>query len=474
VTLAPVLERPASTPRWVTNHGDRVSAYDLRDMRPVGSAGHPFLVPSDLLVTNGLLRFRVGNRGLTPYVSVSVHSTGGAWCEVDCLHLARLHSADTLVGARLVRLTPDVATVALSVRNKGDVFVSLLRGYRGMWVSHGSVRHRVYTDRSVSWGPPPSVVSGTSLETGVFGRSLRTAPTGIAAFFWPPDQSVTNWDIAVWWKPDAASTTQATDGIASTKDFNGGDIDQLFWNDATKTLGWDRPGLTPVLSSAVLSFSAGQPVHVQMRQSATGRTLTVRVGGVTTHTSDTDVSTTPLKYLVAGKSLSSMTTNAYGVGPYGTGPYGGAPQVGSMNDDNSTVDNIMLLADSLTNTEAETLAASTAALGGLPSPQSRLALYLPLDSNLDPAGSALSSGVTYEATTDGGTTAAPDANGLLRGLVGLRNVDRMIGDLGVSLLAERFDVGAFVALGLTTPVGDEVAGLAAQFRSDSEQEVMIR
>jgi hypothetical protein len=174
-TAVPVLETLAANaaPHWVTARGADVRGFDIGANREVYGPGHRFGVESDILVTNGLMRFRVGARNLVPHLVVQVYKDA-AWRAKGYLYLS---GANTLAGARLSTVTAERSCCVLSVHNEGEVHVWLNRGERMLRITHGSTRApSIACDRFVEWRTTaPSVP--TTPTTG-FGF----APFGSTSF----------------------------------------------------------------------------------------------------------------------------------------------------------------------------------------------------------------------------------------------------------------------------------------------------
>jgi hypothetical protein len=136
-----------------------VRGYDIAVDAEVYGPDHFFAVPSDIVVTNGILRFRVGERNAITYLAVSVFKAG-AWRAKGYLWLS---SYKTLSRARMVDLTPERAACVLSTRNEGEVTVELQRGRRSLRIIHGSTRSpSVLCPRVIYWSglSPPDITAG--------------------------------------------------------------------------------------------------------------------------------------------------------------------------------------------------------------------------------------------------------------------------------------------------------------------------
>ncbi len=475
--VVPVVEWPSDrTPRWVTDRGSDVRAYDRREAREVYGPSHPFVSTTDILVTNGLLRYWVSGRLGTPFLNVSAFRSG-AWREVGVVQVAPTGTTDVLVGARLVHLTPERSTVVLALRNAGDVAVTLTRCARKLDIAHGTLRPpAVALLRTVRWSgaPPYADMQLVSLAAAKFGNGLRVAASGLARFIWPPDQSKTDFTIAGWWVPDAASTSQADSGLLSLADATGAEIASLKWNATTKAMTWLQAAVS--VTSGALTFGAGVPVHFSMRlSSVTGRVLSVKVdGGAITHTTHastaTGTSDATYTYLIIGVA-GTVTGLGFGTQAFGTSAFGGSVSSAGGTIPGGPVDNLMIFADALTDAEALALAAATTATGGLPSNEGRLVWYAPLDTLPVVLGAPVTTGRTYEATVEGGATRAPDANGLTKGIAALSSTVAKTTGLAVTKAGGQMEVCAFLAVVAT---GDDLADHHAQFGAESEQLLLLR
>lgn len=481
MTASALLEHPTETiavpvvdPATTTNprRGGDVRVFDRRDMREVGGPGHPFAATTDLLVTNGLVRFWVGTRGAVPYLNVAAWA-GGVWRHVGCLVLAEAGSTSTLVAARLVSATTEKATVALSVRNLGTIAVRLHRGSRNIHISHGLLRRpTAYASRYVAWTgtPPSSTLVNVSVSTAAFGSGLDVGTNGAAIFDWPASVAGSAWGLSLWWRPNAPSSTLADAGLAALLDSTGAVLASLQWFAADKTLRWTI-GAT-VLSSAPLTFAATEIVNVQMRLGVSGRTLTTKVdSGAVAHVRD---GVSSLGGTVASISLGQVgavvITRTYGLGQFGAGSYGLGSVSGGAGS-RGPIDNVMVFSDALTDTEAGVLASATTALGSLPQPEARLAWFAPFDQAPVTAGSVLASGgaVIFETTTEGGTTQAA-YQGLSRALCTYHVAEKLT---GVAMRRTDISWSVIAAIGTTAP-GDTVTDNLVQANAASEQETTVR
>lgn len=459
VPLAPV--------KWTADRGGDVRAYDRTEGRHVYGP-HAFASTTDILITNGIVRFWVGNRLVPAFLNVSVYRTG-VWREVGSLLLAHQGSSDYLLAARLVSVTPEAAVVSLTVQNQGEVLVRLNRGERMLRIKHGTGTPQA--SRHVAWlgTPPYRVMSNVTNGTGQFSNGLVVNSGGAAQFWWPPEVPATEWVVNLRWLPTAASSTQASSGLLGFFASSGTEVASLSWDATSKALRWTANAVT--LSSAALTFSAGAIIAIALRQTPTGRTLSVRVaGGAVAHTSDGafDPGAPSYASIGIGQSGGTITGGAYGSGAYGSGAYGGSVVSGTSYA-NGVIDNVGIL-DKLTDAETVTLLSTAAAMGGLPN-EGRLVWYAPFDSKPIPLGSAFADGRVYETTTDGGSTRAPDANGLTRAIAVLAlGVSKRT---GLALMADNtsHEFGAFLA---TTNAQDDLGDHHSQFSASNAQEVRVR
>jgi hypothetical protein len=355
----PTVERRADqVPGWVTSRGGDVRAYDRRAEREVYGPSHFFQQPTDLLVTNGLLRFWVGNRLLPPFLNVSAFRNG-TWREVGVLAFAPDNSSTVLLGARLVRVTAENTTVALLVQDQGEVFVTLERGRRWLAVQHGADQTpTVAAARLGQWRglPPTYALIGTpAAGTGVFGNGLSAASSAPAdvEFAWPPSQPNTAWTHPGRWRPAAASTAQALSGLAAIFDTSGTQVGGLRWDDTDKRLKLTLGATT--IQSAPLTFAANDGIFYCLRFSTTeGLGFSYLLpGGTLQHVAGAGQLTPGTALDYARLAIGWQDGSTWGSGTWGSGVWGGwrLPQ--------GVVDNLMLFSDRLTDTEVSALAAAT-------------------------------------------------------------------------------------------------------------------
>lgn len=453
--LVPIVVPVAQTPQ---TYGADCRAYDRRDEREVFGPGHPFAVPTDLVLTNGLIRCRPGPAGTPAFLHLEAMYPD-AWQQVGCVQLAE---QDVLLGARLAAVAPDLATLVVLVQDQGEVAVTLHRGERMLRIRHGGDRQPVVSvPRVVGWLgiPPTRQLSGAGNGTGRYGRGLTTS--GIVEWPWPGVRDA--WAVSGVWLPTAASTAQADSGVIALVAANG-DTSRLRWDAATDTVKWDHGGST--LTTPLLAFAAAAPVSWSISFDSTTARLVVRVGS-TTFTSSAAVgpSTSEPNW---SSILVGAATTGFGLAAFGSGVFGGSSPTSALG---GVLDNLMVFDGPLTDAESTALLASSTALGGLPSPEGRLVWHAPFDADVKPLGSALTAGRRYQATAEGGATRDPDDNGLTKGLGVLRSVATSRTPFGVILPGTTFEVGAFLA---TTEAQDDVAHHHQQFAATSEQELRVR
>lgn len=456
-------------PRWVSDRGGDVRAYDRREAREVYGPAHPFRAPTDIEITNGVLRFWVGNARVTPFLNVSAFISG-AWREVGCVQLA---AAATTAGARLVSCSPENATVAVDTFDGGTVFVTLRRGERMLRVQHGANRAPTLTiGRALYWlGTPPARQLDATANTssnGKFSKGLSFSDGGLVDFYWPVAQTKNTWTVAGWWVPPSASSSQGDSGIVYLKDSAGVVADVSFVS-SSKTLRF-TVGANAV-SSGALTFSANVPVFFAARFSTTsGMALTSLVtGGTVGHaanTSYTATGTTDATYasLVIGAAKGDGSTT-WGSGTWGSGTWGGPLTLLS-----GVVDNVMIFEDLLSNADAAALSAAATALGGLPASEGRLVWYAPFDAGIHPVGSVVGNGRRYETTAVGGTTRNPDGASLTKAIAMLPT-GTASGDFGMVGSGTTVDFGVYLA---TTATADDLADHHNQLAAQSEQELRVR
>ena len=452
----------ADVPTWARDRGGDVRAYDRRSMREVFGPGHPFHRTTDVMITNGMIRFWIGNRGLIPFLNVQAFYDG-SWREVGCLGLSA-HADDVLRGVRVVRLTPEVATVVLTSRLSGNVAVTVRRGSRSIEVGHGSeLPPYTSVERAVYWlgMPPAQAIVNVTSGTGKFLGGLTVDGYGI--WTWPPDLANSGWAVAGRWLPSNSSATQANSGLLSILDVSGTPV-EVFFTTADNKLNL-RVGATTI-STPALTFAAEEPVSWAVSLGPSGMILTVRIGLTTVQASNPSTSSGSAASTYSAFAIASVSGTPYGSGAYGDGPYGGLVTIPL----NGVMDDLMIFDGPLLVPEAASLVAAAGPLDNLPDPEGRLIWYAPFDARAQPLGSQLAVGRRFEATTEGGATRHPDEWGMTKGLAALGAVGA-ISPFGISATGTRLDAVAFLA---TSAPGDDVADYHVQFAAASEQEVRVR
>lgn len=445
------------TPRWLTDRGGDVVAWDRSRGYEVLDEAHSFRSTTDIAIGNGLVRFVVGSRGLPPYLSVEALYPD-EWGHVGHLLLG---GPGELRGARLVALTPDVARLALTIRGAGDVVVTLRRSERMLRIGWDTRPPAGAPDRAVSWsGTPPTGrrVSAT-FATARFSRGLNVPADGSTDVFlrWPPAAPTSAWTKVFWYRA-IANATAAGVGFQTIYDTGGQRAVEVYLDHADHRIKLAMAGT--VIASSAQSYVAGQDIAVAVRFSATeGMGLSVRSpAGAIEHVVDVaglDPGTTGRYHQWAYLTNPS----SWGDGVWGDGVWGGTSTFA-----NGVIDNEMIFDRFLSATQVGVLLASATALGGLANlrsmgvPEGALVWYAPFDARPIPVFSPLTAGITYEATAPGGTTRNPDDAGLTKGLAYVN-----AGGSG--------GIGAFLA---TTGSQDDLADQQAQFAAEFTQSVRIR
>lgn len=448
-------------PAWVTDRGGDCRAYDRRSMREVYGPSHPVQALTDLIITNGLFRARLGNWGLQPALHVQAFADG-VWREVGTILCGG--TTDTLVGARLTKVTPDATTVALAVADVGEVFVTLKRGERMFRVDVPDVRV------APMWSgvPPTSRALAATNFTGKFGNGLdgggsigtwrrpwatwrgdsrftwggsRLDPD--IRFRWPPERSPARWAKTLWVRSElAAAALTAGAGFFTVYDADGFAIVELYLDSADAKIKL-RVNDVVKLSSAAMTFAEGADLMVGARFSEDeGLALSVWNGSAVEH--HHDLTTIDL-------GASSFYDFAYwtNFGRWGGESWGDGVWGGEMMYPNGTVDNGMIFDDWISDAEFEALAAATYALDGLPAPESRLIWYGPFDAQPLP---------TLGAEVDG------------------RQVDPLVDGNGLQKVIAYLDDGhaATAAYLARSALQDDVVDHHNQLAAESEQHTRVR
>lgn len=391
-------------PGWVRSRGHEARAFDRRHGRQVYGP-HFFDEPSDIIVTNGIVRFWVMGSASSAVLAVDAVDSD-AWHHVGYLEL----SSSPVTSARLVSISRDrvvVAVTAGGVERK----VQCRRGER-MLRTTGAPLARW---RSV----PPSIQHYGALPTatGKFGDAAAFAAADLIEWAWPVTKA--SWTFAGWWIPDDDSAGQGDSGIWYAADATPALVSELYYRNGA--IEWTQDGDT--LTSSVLTFDAGEPVFVALSYSATVRRMTVKVeSGTIEHVTD-----------VVGTGTAEDNFSSFVLAPL-MGDLGGYSDTYIDTYDLAgtgtwAFDNAMIFEDGLTVGEATALAAGATGLGGLTTPESRLAWFSSFD---DPDSSGLTPGVAVVGT----------------------------------------DVGAYLAKSGATY--DDVADHVAQFKAEFEQQIRVR
>lgn len=387
-------------PAWVSSRGHEARAYDRRHNREVYGP-HWFDEPSDIIVTNGVIRFWVVAGG---YLAVDAVNDG-AWHHVGYLQV----TAGALTSARLASISRDRVVVSLT-DGTSTIRAECRRGERMIRCS-GGVR--------LAWKNEPPAIQryGITSVAGQFGKAAAFADVDLIEMAWPATK--TSWAFAGWWLPDDSSATQADCGIWYATDDTPALVSTLFYRDGA--LEWTQDGDT--LTSAPLTFDAGEPVFIALSYTADARRLSVKVeSGSISYATD-----------VVGTGTAEDNFASFVLAPM-FGDLGGYSDTYSDTYDLVGVgtwafDNAMVFGEGLSATEAAVLSNATAGLGSLPEAESRLVWYSHFD---DPADSGLTPGVVT------------------------------VGD----------DQGAYLALAGATY--DDVADHVAQFSAEFEQQIRVR
>lgn len=455
--LLPALEQTVATPQWVSRRFGDVRAFDRRSGREVWGPRHPFAAPSDLLVTNGILRLNVGAAGILPYLSVSAFRSG-RWREPGCIALAEASSQAVLERARIIRATPEQVTVQLEVRRLGSCFLRLRRRERMVRITWG--RPGDTGDRFVSWlGMPPAPArAGAVNGTGLFSNGLSLS-AGVVQWQWPVAVGPSAFSLACWWIPPAASGTQAATTILRVVDGDGTEVAKLaYTGSGTKAVTATLP--TGSASTAALTFSAAQPVLAGIRFDTTsGLVASAAVRGASgLHAPAPSVLTGaagPWGYLQAGPRPGSALF--WGSGTWGSDTWGG----GSASGGSGVIDNVMVFEDRLSDAEFDALAGADTSLDGLPTNEGRMAWYAPLDTAPVPAAPFYSGAAMAQTSVD--------ADGFMRFLFCL---DSSVLDAGNFTLSGTAPVE--MAAGLATAAAtDDAAHQLQQFRAEWQDDPLV-
>lgn len=362
-----------AAPTWVTDRGGDCRAYDRRSMREVFGPSHPFAQTTDCLITNGIVRAWLGNSGLRPFLNVQALQDN-LWHEVGTVPIGR--DADRLLGARVLKLTPDVITVALAVAGMGESLVTLRRGERAFRCEQPAGLNRP------DWSgvPPTSRAVAASNGDGRFGNGLD-AGDGDAdiRLLWPPVQAQNRFGRVLWVRPELGVDDIGTAGFLTAYDPSGVAVIEVYL-DGDDGRVKVRIHDTVRLTSSVQTFAAGDDLALGLRFGVEdGLGLSIRgPDGPVEH-----LSLPSLTDLAASRLHDVgyyVNFSRWGDGDWGDGVWGGTTYY-----PNGVIDNDMLFDGWLSEAEFETLAAATYALDGLPQPEARLVWYAPFDAEPLPA-----------------------------------------------------------------------------------------
>lgn len=437
-------------PRWHTDRGGDVRAFDRSTGLEYHGEGHDFASTTDILITNGITRFWVGSRGLPPYLTVQ-SCYPDSW--VDVGHLL-LGGPGTLSGARVTELTPDRATVALQVRAAGTINVTLRRGDRKIDVGWDTRPPAGLPDRNVSWsGMPPCGRAVTALSAaGHFGNGLSVPAAGGTDVvpLWPANTPTDEWSQVFWYRA-TANATAAGVGYQTIYDTAGLRAVVLELDPVDDKIKLTVGGTT--LASAVQSYTAGQDIAIGIRFSISeGLGLSVRSpAGVVTHVLDVAATDPGTALLYEAWAYLTNTTD-WGDVDWGSGSWGGVSTFA-----NGVITHHRIFDRFLSSAEMQALLTATDAVDNMPDPEGACVWHAPYGGHLLPLFSTQTAGLKYETTTALGVTRHPDLGGLTKGLAYL--------DAGGTR-----GVGALIA---TTEPNDDLADQKSQFGAEYEQQDWI-
>lgn len=455
-------------PDWLLERGGDVRVVDRSEEREV-SAGHWFDRPTDLRVENGLLSYWVGSIYGTPYLTVHAVSEG-EYRQVGYLYLADPGTSSDLLGIEVRRSGPDEAEVVMEVQDKGIVTLRLLRGEPTIRISHGLPFPNRNTSRFVGWYgvPPASAVEGVTSEPGAYANGIRV-DGGTAVLRWPSEAETSDFAACLAWTPDAASGSQPNSGLAAFKSQEGTDIATLRWIPSSRVI--EYASIDGTLTSPSVTFGAGDPIVVAVSVGPSGKSLTVRATETVQTIAVSGVGTGTYGFVDLGKvAIDPPDTFGFGGGLFSDGGFGGSEVPVTVFGSEGVIDNFMVFGQALSNAEARTLVAAPTALGGIPFPESRLVLHASLDPDPMMGGSPVNDGVTYHATSDGGSTRA-NAFGLTLGITVLSPGFSKQPGLAVRRTGTTMDLAAVVA---TAESGTDLTDLRDQFAAEFEQELSVQ
>lgn len=371
-------------PRWVTDRGGDCRAYDRRQTSEVYGPHH-FVDATDLMVNNGRVRAWVGNRGLVPFLNVEAYRSG-EWRQVGVLQFGNIA---VLTRARLLYVTPERVTVALTAQNYGDITVTLRRGARALdwFIPHASL------DPSWKGTPPTLPSSSASVGAGRFGTGLAGGrddvtwddpvgtwddvsgswggdyPLPSIQFLWPPKQAQTEWSKVVWLRPykDIADTDGS--GYLTIRHADGSRAG-VVWLASDGTLRFAVGATT--IQVGPIDFNAGDDICIGARFSTThGMALSVSADAVR-HVANT-AATTPASATSIRDWAYYKNDASWGDDDWGDGVWGG-----DTSYPDAVIDNDMTFDRWLTDGQFEALATTAAPLDGIDD-IGDLVHYLPFD-----------------------------------------------------------------------------------------------
>lgn len=428
----PRLAWSKDAPKWLTQQGGDVWAYDRRAQRDV-LGPHPFLESTDIRVDNGLVGFWVGNRGLRPFLNCQVFD-GTEWREPGVVQFGT--ASDELVGASLIATTAEYTTIALAVQGRGDVLVSLYRGERELRV-HQPAGMGLPTFSGV---PPTTRLFAAEVDTARFGNGLVAAsddPPDIR-LRWPADVSPSAWSNV--WRLITAAALADLDTVGLRTIYSEGGIAEIecYIDDADQRAKV-RVRDVEVMQTAPLDFDAGDDLTVGLSYDGTTLTLLWR-------TDAGDVSHISAAVTIEAEAFYDDTYfvnfSRWGDGDWGDGVWGGITHYAE-----GIVDNDMVFEDALSHDEFELLGDAATALDGIRAiGEGRLRRHVPFDAEPIVSLPAPTSGLSVDDVTEWDLTKATG----------------------------RLNTEDVVALFATAASGDTAADQFAQAAAQNDQRVRVR
>lgn len=416
---------------------------------------HWFVHTTDVCLTNGLIRFWVGNRGMTPFLNVQAVGAG-KWRECGVLALAADHQ-NVLLGARLGRVSPDASSILLTLDGLGDVAVSIVRAERQLRIQHGvdgigavSAHRRVRL-----LGTPPAKLLSPASDAGAFFAGHRqTDADDSSEFLWPADVDEREWTVVYRWLPTDASDDLGTSGLLSIYDTADERAVHTRFDGADHKIKVTVGAVT--LATSALSFDADDVVYIGVGVSPTeGLVLAVATPASPFQAVQNLLAVDPgtldrYDYF----SFRTQGPGTYGQGTYGEGTWGG--QIASS----GVVDNVQIFAAGLDADRQARLAAASTALDGIRGVEGHLRWFAPFDVAPVISAAPVVNGRMVEP--------APGLDGLRRMVAGLPSVVSGNGDFGLVGIGQRVDF----AVGVLEP-GEAASDFHEQFASVFEQEVYV-